>query len=109
MHACLLRSRVVATKLCRYKALPAWIRQAPNSGTGKYNYTLKDLRGRSFQVHLRERAFYITKMLEGTPFLPAVGGSPMVSWGGYATFDEAWAELLKKLGGSWDQESVDVD
>ena len=48
-------------------------------------------------------------MLEGTPFLPAVGGSPMVSWGGYATFDEAWAELLKKLGGSWDQESVDVD
>ena len=39
----------------------------------------------------------------GVPFNSKTNGSPMVSWGGYATWQDMWKVTKEKLGG-WDSE-----
>ena len=86
-------------ELDRYRSLPTWLHK--QVGNGKFNYTIRDSEsssGRVLQIHLRERAFYVMKRTGGEAY-SSQSGSPMVSWGMYATWQDAWGACREKLGG----------
>ena len=68
---------------------------------GKGNFTQKDSEGRTIEVQLANKCFYLKSHGLKNPFKAKGedGKSPHVSWAAFGSVDAAWKEAIRKLGG----------